>query len=51
MVVISCKACGAYTLTHNPKNIEHYAVCGGAAEIEKWDKYYSDPVRSGAVGA
>lgn len=42
-VVASCMACGAYSLTRNPKKIEHYPSCGGLAEIEKWEEYYSDP--------
>lgn len=41
--VISCNACGAYTLTGVPANIKHHPSCGGLAEIEKWEKYYSDP--------
>lgn len=42
-IVASCNACGAYTHTRNPKDIKHYLNCGGLAEVEKWDKYYSDP--------
>ena len=42
-IVASCNACGAYTLTRNPKNIKHYPTCGSIAEVKKWDKYYSDP--------
>lgn len=42
-VVASCNACGAYTLSRIPKHIKHYQGCGGVAEVEKWDKYYSNP--------
>lgn len=39
-IVASCIACGAYTLTRNPKLIIHYPNCGGIKEVTKWDKYY-----------
>lgn len=42
-LVASCNACGAYTLTRNPTYIRHHPSCGGTAEVEKWDKYYSSP--------
>ena len=42
-LVAICLACGAHTLTRDPKKIVHHKSCGGVKEIEKWDKYYSDP--------
>jgi len=42
-LVASCIACGAHTLTRNPKLIIHYPNCGGIKEVTKWDKYYNDP--------
>ena len=42
-IVASCNACGAYTLTRDPKNIRHHPNCGGLAEVKKWERYYSDP--------
>ena len=42
-IVASCNACGAHTLTRNPKDIKHYPSCKGITEVKKWDKYYSDP--------
>ena len=48
-IVASCNACGAYTLTRNPKDIKHYPNCSGLAEIKKWDRYYSDPAWLEAV--
>lgn len=41
-VVASCLACGAYTLTRKPSDIEHYSICGSVCEIEKWDRYYNN---------
>lgn len=48
-LVATCNACGAFTLTREPKDIKHYLGCGGLAEVEKWNKYYSDPERQKAV--
>lgn len=42
-LVASCNACGAFTLTRDPKDIQHYPGCGGIKEVEKWERYYSDP--------
>jgi len=42
-LVVTCLACGASSLTKDKDRIIHYKGCGGVKEIEKWDKYYSDP--------
>ena len=39
--IVVCNACGAHTLNGNIKDIKHYQDCGGVAEINKWNKYYS----------
>lgn len=41
--IVVCNACGAHTLDGDSSHIKHYPNCGGVAEIEKWNKYYSDP--------
>ena len=48
-LVTTCNACGAFTLTRKPEDIKHYPGCGGLAEVEKWNKYYSDPEWQKAV--
>ena len=48
-IVATCLTCGAYSLTRKPEDIPHYSGCGGVAEVEKWDKYYSDPEWEKAV--
>ena len=48
-VVVTCNACGAYSLTRKPEDIKHHSGCGGIKEVEKWDKYYSDPEWEKAV--
>ena len=48
-IVASCNACGAYTLTRDPKLIKHHPNCGGLPEIEKWDRYYNDPEWTKAI--
>ncbi|MHA2068810.1 MAG: hypothetical protein ACXABY_30990, partial [Candidatus Thorarchaeota archaeon] len=41
--IVSCNACGASTTRGHERFITHYASCGGKAEIERWNKYYSSP--------
>jgi predicted RNA-binding Zn-ribbon protein involved in translation (DUF1610 family) len=48
-IVASCNACGAYTLTRDPKLIKHCPNCGGIKEVVKWREYYSDPEWEKAV--
>lgn len=40
--IISCNACGAYTIDGEEEHIKHYPNCGGLAEVEKWERYYSE---------
>lgn len=40
--IISCNACGGYTLDGNPEHILHHSGCGGLAEVEKWEQYYGE---------
>ncbi len=48
--VATCLACGAYSLSKNPQEIEHYPGCKGINEIKKWDDYYAGPERARAAG-
>lgn len=47
--IISCNACGAYTIDGNQEHIEHYPNCGGLAEVEKWERYYDESNREEAT--
>jgi len=40
--IISCNACGAYTIDGNQEHISHHHNCGGLAEVEKWERYHDE---------
>jgi len=40
--IISCNACGGYTIDGIEEHVKHHPNCGGLAEVEKWERYYDE---------
>lgn len=40
--IISCNACGGYTVDGKEEHVKRHSSCGGLAEVEKWERYYNE---------